>query len=139
MTTQATRLPTRFKATTEGLRKAMGDHWVYLPYPTSLNSNYRAVGGRVLLSEKYRAWKKLAAQELQVQKVPRLSGPCALYITLRPPDKRKRDADNPLKSILDCLKSYGVIEDDNNQVVLELTVKWDFGPGPACVVNIVGR
>ncbi len=135
-TTMATRLPTKFKATTAELRKAVGDVWLYPPYPPSVNANYRAVGGRVILSEKYRAWKKLAAQELQAQKAPRILGPVMIDITLRAPDKRRRDCDNPLKAILDCLTNYGVIEDDSNAIVKQLSVQWAEGTGVPCAIYL---
>ncbi len=139
MNTRATRIPAKFNETTAALKEAVEgkDVWLYLSFPTSVNRNYRAVGGRVILSAPYRLWKKIAAQELQAQRAPRIAGPVSISIILRAPDKRKRDADNALKSVLDCLKSYGVIEDDNNQIVRELSVKWDTGAGHPCVVDIV--
>ncbi len=135
-TTMATRLPKKFAATTEALREAVGDVWLYISYPPSVNANYRAVNGRVILSEKYRLWKKLVAQELQAQRAPRIAGSVMVDIILRAPDKRRRDCDNPLKAVLDALTNYGVIEDDSNAIVKQLTVRWDEGAGHPCVVYL---
>ena len=136
MTTRATRLPQAFSDTTAALKEAIGETWLYLPFPSSVNRNYRAVKGRVILSEKYRAWKKQAMLELQAQKAPRLTGKVRVRVTLRAPDKRRRDADNSLKSLMDCLKDYGVISDDSNQIVRSIAVEWDDGVGHPCVINL---
>jgi len=39
-------------------------------------------------------------------------GPYVLHLTLSPPDKRKRDADNAIKTVLDAIKGK-LIEDDS--------------------------
>lgn len=136
MTVTRTRLTSKAATVEKALRMSVGEVWLYLSYPTSVNANYRAVGGRVILSEKYRVWKKLVAQELMLQKAPRIAGPVQIEIILRAPDKRKRDADNSLKSVADALVAYGVIEADDNSIVRRITVTWNNDPGHPCVVNI---
>jgi crossover junction endodeoxyribonuclease RusA len=42
-----------------------------------------------------------------------LAVPLEIRIAAFPPDRRKRDLDNLLKSVLDCLEASGVIENDN--------------------------
>jgi crossover junction endodeoxyribonuclease RusA len=138
MSTRATRLPDKFRATTEKLMQEVSgeEHTIYLPYPSSVNRNYRAVNGRVILSKAYREWRKQAKVELMAQRAPKLAGRVKINVILRAPDKRRRDADNLLKSIFDCLKDYGVIEDDSNQIVRSFSVEWDEGAGHPCVVMV---
>lgn len=134
----ATRLPARAKATTEALQRAVDGVWLYPSYPPSVNGNYRAVAGRVILSAKYRAWKKQAALEYMIAKPPkRISGPVLIDITLRAPDKRRRDIDNPIKALADFLVNVGAIEADDNSIVKALTVRWnEDGFGVPCSIHI---
>lgn len=106
-----------------------------LPFPMSTNRLYRAVKGRSILSEQYRAWKAEAAQMLMLQRAPRIAGPVSITVSLRAPDKRARDGDNLLKSTFDALKSYGVIEDDSNRIIRRFSVEWS-SIGDPCVVSI---
>lgn len=106
-----------------------------LPWPLSTNQLYRAVRGRSILSERYRAWKAEAAQALMLQRAPRIAGPVALSISLKAPDKRARDGDNTLKCVFDALKSYGVIEDDSNRIIRQFAVEWS-SIGDPCLVTI---
>lgn len=137
MTVTRTKLTTKAKAVEKSLRAVTEGIWLYPPYPPSVNGNYRAVAGRVILSAKYRAWKKEALLAYMLTKPPRsIRGPVHIHIVLRAPDKRKRDIDNPLKALLDHLKNVGAIEDDNNSIVKSIDVRWDEGGGVPCAINI---
>ena len=98
-----------------------------LPYPPSLNSYYRHVGAKVLISEKgrsYRAEVERVVRDLrQAGRVPAepLSGELAVEVYIDPPDKRTRDVDNLPKSVLDALTKSGLWSDDGEicRLVLE--------------------
>lgn len=138
MTVLRHKLMSKAAAVEKALRMSVGDVFLYISYPPSVNANTRAVGGRVILSAEYRAWKTLVAQELMVQKAPRILGPVNIEIGVKAPDKRRRDGDNLLKPIFDALKNYGVIEDDNNSIVKSFSLQWRESTGfwHPCVIHI---
>ena len=90
-----------------------------IPWPPSANTYYRHVSrgplaGRVLLGEAGRAYRKAVdAVVAQARARKALAVPLEVRIAAFPPDRRKRDLDNLLKSVLDCLEASGVIENDN--------------------------
>lgn len=85
-----------------------------LPWPPSVNHYWRRNGNRYFVSSegrKYREEVCLRAKDVQsnfAQK-DRLSVSIKAY----PPDKRRRDLDNILKSLLDSLQHAGVYSDDS--------------------------
>lgn len=86
---------------------------IYLPYPPSANSLWRMVNGRTMLSEPYRKWKRLALQEIALQRPAKVLGPYRLTIMAIRPDQRARDLDNLAKPISDALTASGTITDDS--------------------------
>ena len=99
-----------------------------LPFPPSVNHYWRHISkgpsaGRVLISEEGRAYRTNCAAAVLEQRVPRhvLSGKLAVVIWANPPDRRRRDLDNLLKSSLDALKHCGLIEDDGDIDDLHVT------------------
>jgi crossover junction endodeoxyribonuclease RusA len=99
-----------------------------LPWPPSLNHYWRHISkgpsaGRVLISEEGRAYRTSCLADVLKQRVPRhaLSGKLAVVIWANPPDRRRRDLDNLLKSSLDALKHCGLIEDDGDIDDLHVT------------------
>ena len=83
---------------------------VTLPWPPTVNTYWRAVNGRNILSKKARAYKKEAAIFLKRQD---LKGDLQVMIRCNMPDKRRRDLDNLLKPLLDVMGDCGVYEDDS--------------------------
>lgn len=91
-----------------------------LPYPPSINHYYITTqrGARVK-SRKARAYFREAIVAIQQQKSQSFGdSPVTLRVGYHPPDKRRRDADNINKAVLDVLQEGGVIEDDFQVVKL---------------------
>lgn len=86
---------------------------VSLPWPPSLNAYYRTWRGRVLISEKGRAYQRDAMLAIAGTRLSRTTGRVAVEITAHPPDRRRRDLDNLQKVLLDSLVKGGLIEDDS--------------------------
>ena len=83
-----------------------------MPWPPSANQIYRATNGRVIKSKKYRAWIQHATAHLLAEGIEKVPPPYQVEITLIPPDKRRFDIDNRLKSVLDILQKSDILEDD---------------------------
>ena len=81
---------------------------VIIPYPPSVNSYWRAVKGRVILSKRGREYRDAvytainSAFESDAVDDPRpLLGRLKVKITATMPDRRRRDIDNINKAALD--------------------------------------
>lgn len=94
---------------------------ITLPWPPSTNRYWRSVGGRVLISRDGRQYRadvaRIAAAGRTRGLVPRLplADRLAVTIVAAPPDRRRRDLDNLLKSLLDAL-THACIWFDDSQV-----------------------
>lgn len=87
-----------------------------MPWPPSVNRYWRHVGGKTLLSAQGRAYSARACAGLVQQKpqeFARFDAPVAATLHFHEPDRRKRDLDNCLKAIFDCLTKAGVWKDDS--------------------------
>lgn len=95
-----------------------------LPWAPSVNNAYanKAKGGR-LKSSKARRYTELVMGELLAQNVPCnvLAHPMAIWIEQHASSDRG-DPDNGQKIVLDCMKRYGVIADDNRGIIKDLRV-----------------
>ena len=93
-----------------------------LPWPPSVNSYYRNVKGRTMLSEKGRAYKKAVSRIVLTQRAAHhLTGRLVVGIVLYPPSAMKMDIDNRVKATLDALQNAGVFEDDSQVDSLQVT------------------
>jgi crossover junction endodeoxyribonuclease RusA len=106
-----------------------------LPFPPSINHYWRRVGARTLISRGGRAFRQSVCSILAARRIQPLEGPLELLIELYPPDRRRRDADNSLKSLLDALQHGGAYGDDSQIVHLD-TWKREPIPGGMAVVRI---
>ena len=94
---------------------------VTLPWPPSVNNYWRhKVTGRlatVYVTPEGKAYRKAVnywvLEAATVQRYVKSAGPVRVVIEAFPPDRRKRDLDNILKSLLDSLTHAGVWEDDS--------------------------
>lgn len=83
-------------------------------HPVSVNEMYRAMGRRVVLSEKGRAFKKEMANALMAEETRMIQGSVALTVAFYFKTRHRRDVDNFAKATLDSLK--GVIFMDDSDV-----------------------
>lgn len=100
----------------------------YLPYPPSVNTIWRnvVIGGRprTLLSAKGREYRDQVIREIAKfgTGMHKFTGELRVSILLSPPDRRRRDIDNPIKPILDALTHAGVWGDDSQVKSLEIVM-----------------
>ena len=90
----------------------------------------------IMSSQKIKEWQLQTKLQLVQQRVELITGPVKIDISIINKDKRKRDLDNQLSSILDLLKNNGVIEDDNYSVVRDIHISFDKISGPDCGAEI---
>lgn len=91
-----------------------------LPWPPSINHYWRHVGARTLISREGRRFRERVIAILAAQGVRPLSGKLFVQIDAFPPDNRRRDLDNVLKSLLDALQHGGAYVDDSQIVRLSI-------------------
>jgi crossover junction endodeoxyribonuclease RusA len=87
-----------------------------LPWPPSINRYWRCVQGATLLSREGREYKHKAKDALFEQlyklKHTAIDVPCKATIIAHYPNKRRRDLDNIIKPVLDCLQASEVVRND---------------------------
>lgn len=93
-------------------------HEFSIPYPPSVNTYYRHVGPRVLISRDGRKYRMMVVSRLGG--IEPLEGDLALTVHLYPPDRRRRDVDNTLKSFMDALVHAGAMRDDSQVKILHV-------------------
>ncbi|MFN6411429.1 MAG: RusA family crossover junction endodeoxyribonuclease, partial [Planctomycetota bacterium] len=84
-----------------------------LPYPPSVNHYWRRVGARTLISRGGRLFRQQVVSILAARGVRPLDGDLEVVVELYPPDRRRRDIDNSLKSLLDALGHGSAYHDDS--------------------------
>lgn len=93
--------------------------------PAKKNSRIVLRNGRNIPSKRYSIWHTAAQAELMSQKergfVP-IETPVIINLKFFHADKRRRDSDNGVSSILDTLVDSGILKDDNWQIVRILNV-----------------
>ena len=104
-----------------------------LPYPPSVNHYWRRVGARTLISRGGRAFRTAVCSILAARGVTPLTGPLLVEIDIFPPDRRRRDIDNCLKSLLDALQCGGAYLDDSQIVQLHIEKRPPVEGGKATV------
>lgn len=110
----------REKSTTSGTLK-VGP--ITLPWPPSGNSAVRHAMGAHYLQPVVIAYRDSVAA-LCARFKP-IAGQYRLHVHLSPPDARRRDADNALKSLLDAIVKAGYVQDDSLAYMRELLVTTD--------------
>lgn len=109
---------------------------LFLEYPPSVNTYWRNVRGRTILSKKAKEYSDsvlCSAWDCGISKT--ISDNVFVEIDLYPPDRRKRDLDNTLKAIFDGLQKSGVISDDS--IIKKIMVEMhDFNDGIRSGANV---
>ena len=94
-----------------------------LPYPPSINHYYRRVNNKTLISREGRTYRSNVGAILATMGIPEMEGNLCVEIEAFPPDRRRRDADNLLKSCLDSLQHGGLYHDDFQIKDLRIVMK----------------
>lgn len=105
-----------------------------LPYPPTVNTYWRRVGNKTLLSARAREYRADVAARV-AYRVKRFDGPVKVTVVFRPPDRRTRDIDNLPKALLDSLTHAGVLGDDSQVRWLDIRFA-EVRPGGAAVVTV---
>ena len=92
-----------------------------LPYPPSVNHYWRHVGNETLISKEGREYREKIDSLLYGHGC--VTGRLVVEIAVWTPDRRRRDLDNILKSLLDSLQHAGAIEDDGSIDMLVVSRK----------------
>jgi crossover junction endodeoxyribonuclease RusA len=94
-----------------------------LPWPPSMNTYWRNLNGRTIISAKGREYRLQVIKAVAAQKADKhLNRPLRVTIAAYRPDKRRRDLDNLLKALLDSMTHAGVMEDDS--LIIDLRIYW---------------
>ena len=105
-----------------------------VPYPPSINHYWRRVGPRTLISKRGREFRREVCLILRTRGVKPLRGAINVDVTIHPPDRRRRDADNILKALLDALEHGGAYEDDSQIVDLAIHKRYPIKGGKTIVL-----
>jgi crossover junction endodeoxyribonuclease RusA len=96
---------------------------ITLPWPPSVNTYWRTVNGRMIISLKGRDYRDAVVDQLKRQQTGcHFDGLLRVTIEAWRPDKRRRDLDNLLKATLDSLAHAGVYDDDSQ--IVDLRIYW---------------
>lgn len=112
---------------------------IELPWPPSVNHYYRRVGHRTLISREGRKYRTEVCAILRDLYFRPLDGELAMTVDAYPPDKRRRDADNILKSLLDALQHAGAYHDDSQIKKLNIEMLKPARPDGNVIVRLQPR
>jgi len=84
-----------------------------LPYPPTINNYYRRYRDKVSITKRGKQFRSDVIKLCMVAGIRKpLTEKLRVAIKLFPPDNRRRDIDNNLKSLLDAMQHAGVYADD---------------------------
>lgn len=107
-----------------------------LPYPPSVNDYWHHDRrGHTYLAANGRAYRTDVLAAVLSGGRYRITGRLDVEVVLHPPDRRRRDLDNAMKSLLDSIQHAGVYEDDSQIDRLEIR-RGDVVKGGKCLVRV---
>jgi crossover junction endodeoxyribonuclease RusA len=109
-----------------------------LPWPPSVNHYWGQVGHRRFVGKKGQEFRAKVLQACLEGAVAPLEGRLAVHVSLFPPDRRKRDIDNVLKSLLDACEHAGCYASDSQIDELHI-VRLENLLGGGCSILIIPR
>lgn len=109
-----------------------------LPYPPSVNHYWGMSGTRRFIGKRGQEFRQAVAEACLEAGIEPLEGPLSVHIALFPPDRRKRDVDNVLKSLLDACEHAGCFENDNQIDELHI-IRSEVRKGGSCTILILPK
>ena len=110
---------------------------ITLPWPPTVNTYWRNINGRTIISAKGREYRKAVADQVLIQRAAKhIDFAVKIEIKAYRPDRRRRDLDNLLKALLDSMTHAGVMHDD--ALIEDLRVYWADEVGGMVKVTIEG-
>ena len=96
---------------------------IELPYPPSINHYWGRSGKRQFIGKAGLEFRQIVCDifDSDLRNFETLQGKLKIIIKVYPPDRRRRDIDNILKSLLDALEHAGAYENDVQIVNLHIT------------------
>lgn len=110
--------------------------YLELPYPPSVNHYWGQSGNRRFIGKKGVAFRAAVLNAATEADANPLEGRLSVHIELFPPDRRKRDLDNVLKSLLDACEHAGCYENDSQIDEIHIVRKEVIKDG-ACIIAII--
>jgi crossover junction endodeoxyribonuclease RusA len=107
-----------------------------LPYPPSVNHYWGQAGNHRFIGKKGKEFRAQVMDAVNEAGIQPLEGRLAVHIALFPPDRRKRDVDNVLKSLLDACEHANCYENDSQIDELHI-IRRDVIKGGACTIIII--
>lgn len=107
-----------------------------LPFPPSVNTYYRNFRGRMVMGKSGREFKEKVQEIVTTSQIPKLNDARLMaIISIFPPNKRKFDLDNRLKSVFDSLQDAGVYDNDEQFDKIEIA-RGEIRPQGGCTIVI---
>ena len=109
-----------------------------LPWPPSVNHYWGQFGKQRFIGKRGKEFRIKVLQACREGGIEPLEGRLAMHVSLFPPDRRKRDIDNVLKSLLDACEHAGCYASDSQIDELHV-VRLENLTGGGCSVLIMVR
>jgi crossover junction endodeoxyribonuclease RusA len=109
---------------------------IELPFPPSVNHYWGQSGKRRYIGKKGKQFREEVITIVEKEKIRTLFGRLAVHVNLYPPDRRKRDVDNCMKSLLDALEHGGCYENDSQIDELHI-IRKEVIKGGMCIVTVL--